>query len=162
MARSHLTGTVLDGIVAGAAGGFAEVLWVLLYAAVTGGNAASIARGVTTAAGIGALLPSTSTALGILIHMALALTLGVALAFAWRTISPRGTSRVQSYALTIPALACVWTINFFILLPVISPEFVHMLPYTASLLSKLLFGFAVAEVLLRCSAERRQVVQAVR
>ena len=47
---SHIA-TVSSGIIAGAAGGLAEIAWVTLYAGATGGNAAVLARGVTSAAG---------------------------------------------------------------------------------------------------------------
>ena len=46
------------GAIAGAAGGLAEIAWITFYAATTGGNAAMLARGVTTAAGVTALLPA--------------------------------------------------------------------------------------------------------
>jgi hypothetical protein len=45
------------------------------------------------------------------------------------------------------ALAMVWAFNFFILLPLIDPAFVALMPYPASLLSKLLFGLAGAVML---------------
>jgi hypothetical protein len=162
MTQWNFTDAVRNGIIAGAAGGLAEVVWVALYAAASGGDAASVARGVTTAAGMSALLPATSTVLGIVIHMALALALGVALAFAWRAMSAHRLDRASPYGLTISALAGVWVINFFILLPAISPAFVHLLPHSVSLLSKLLFGLAAAEVLRRCGVERGRVVQAGR
>ena len=60
------------GILAGAAGGLAEIIWVSLYATVTGGNAATLARGVTTAAGVTALLPAAPVTMGIAVHMMLA------------------------------------------------------------------------------------------
>jgi hypothetical protein len=44
-------------------------------------------------------------------------------------------------------LAVVWAINFFVALPIVRPEFVHLVPYGASLTSSLLFGAAVAAVL---------------
>jgi hypothetical protein len=38
-------------------------------------------------------------------------------------------------------------INFFVVLPIIRPEFVHLVPYGASLTSSLLFGAALAAVI---------------
>jgi hypothetical protein len=46
----------------------------------------------------------------------------------------------------LTALATVWAVNFFVVLPVVSPAFIHMVPYAISLTSKLLFGAAAAEV----------------
>ena len=54
------------------------------------------------------------------------------------------------------ALAAVWAINFFVILPVLSPAFVHLVPYSVSLMSKLLFGFAAAETLRRCALPQRR------
>ncbi len=141
--------TVGTGILAGAAGGFAEILWISLYAAVTGSNAASVAQGITTAAGVSALLPASPALIGIVTHMALAVTLGIGLAFAWRAVSAHRPYGASPYALSVPALVVVWAVNFFVLLPIISPAFVHVAPYSVSLLSKLLFGLAAAEVLRR-------------
>ena len=66
---SSETETVRQGVVAGAAGGLAEIAWVALYAGVTGGDAAILAKGVTSAAGVSALLPSSPAMLGIIVHM---------------------------------------------------------------------------------------------
>ncbi|HSP49207.1 MAG TPA: hypothetical protein VLN61_03290, partial [Pseudolabrys sp.] len=62
-------------VIAGAAGGLAEVIWVSLYAAVTGGDAAIVARGVTTAVGVTALLPESAVGMGVTVHMVLAVLL---------------------------------------------------------------------------------------
>jgi hypothetical protein len=45
----------------------------------------------------------------------------------------------------LAALFCVWAINFFVVLPLVSPSFLDMVSYPASLMSKLLFGLAAAE-----------------
>ena len=42
------------------------------------------------------------------------------------------------------ALAAVWVINYFIILPVVSPAFVRLLPFAVTLASKLAFGVAAA------------------
>lgn len=52
------------------------------------------------------------------------------------------------------ALTIVWGINFFVVLPLLSPyfvdlnrSFVELIPYPASLTSKLMFGLTAAVVL---------------
>jgi hypothetical protein len=136
------------GILAGAAGGVAEIVWVSLYVAFTGGDAAILARGVTTAVGVTALLPTASVAMGVVVHMVLAVLLGVAVACLWQVMARRqGLS--GGYMSVLAALAAVWVVNFFVLLPMISPAFVHMVPYAVSLTSMLLFGLAAAETLRR-------------
>jgi len=139
--------TVYRGILAGTAGGLAEIAWVSLYAGLTGGDAAVLARGVTTAAGVSVLLPASPVLLGVAVHMALAVTLGIALAFAWSALRESRLRPTDPYPFMLAALAGVWAINFFVVLPVVSPAFVHMVPYAVSLTSKLLFGAAAAAAL---------------
>ncbi|MFZ3353901.1 MAG: hypothetical protein WA268_23870 [Xanthobacteraceae bacterium] len=135
------------GIIAGTAGGLAEIAWVTLYAGMTGGNPVLLARGVTTAAGLSALLPAMSPVmLGIGVHMVLAVTLGIVLTFAWQALSTRRAGLTNAYPFMLAALAGVWATNFFVVLPVVSPAFIHMVPHAISLTSKLLFGVAAAEV----------------
>jgi hypothetical protein len=136
--------TLRAGIIAGAAGGLAEIAWVTLYAGMTGGDPAALARGVSTAAGVSALLPDASPVmLGIGVHMMVALMLGVVLTFAWQWLSAKLGVR-NSFPFMLAALAGVWATNFLVVLPIINPAFVHVVPYAVSLTSKLLFGAAAA------------------
>jgi hypothetical protein len=152
--RLSINEIVKRGIFAGAAGGLAEMIWVTLYAMASGGNAANLARGVTTAAGVSALLPAAPVSMGIAVHMALAVLLGVALVGLWQALAPRGSGVISLFGVMLAALACVWTMNFFVLLPVISPSFAQIIPYPVSLISKLLFGLAAAETMRRSAAEQ--------
>ena len=143
------------GLLAGAAGGLAEIAWVSLYAALTGGDAAILARGVTTAVGVTALLPAMPVTMGIVVHMALAVLLGIVLVGLWQALARRDT--ISLYGFMLAALATVWAVNFFVILPVISPAFALLIPYPVSLTSKLLFGLATAETLRRCAAQEARV-----
>jgi hypothetical protein len=136
-----------QGAIAGAAGGLAEIAWVTIYAVTTGGNAAVLARGVTTAAGVSALLPAAPISVGVVVHMTLAIMLGVVLAFAWRAISANRPRSASPYPFTLIALVGIWAVNFFLVLPIVSPGFIHLVPYAVSLISKVLFGLAAAEAL---------------
>ena len=146
------TSVLQRGVIAGLAGGLAEVVWVAFYSEATGGNAAQIASAVTTAAGANALLPGMPVTMGIVVHMLLAVALGVALAFAWRGLASRAGGIAVPYLFVLAALIGVWTMNFFVILPLLSPAFITLLPYAVSLTSKLLFGLAAAETLRRLSA----------
>jgi hypothetical protein len=139
--------TIRTGVLAGAAGGFTEIAWVATYAWFTGLDPAVVARGVTTAAGVSALFPASPVLLGIAVHVTLAVMLGVALAFGWRALSRNLGFAVNPYPLMLAALMSVWAINFFIILPIVSPAFVHLVPYAVSLMSKLLFAAAASEVI---------------
>jgi hypothetical protein len=144
--------TLRIGIIAGAAGGLAEIAWVTLYAGVTGGNPAALARGVTTAAGVTALVPAAPPImLGIGLHMILAMTLGIVLTLAWQVLSARRRTLTNPYPFMLAALAAVWATNFFVVLPIVSPTFIHVVPYAVSLISKLLFGAAAAEAIRECA-----------
>jgi hypothetical protein len=147
MVNRQRSETFRIGVIAGAAGGLAEIAWVSLYAGVTGGDPAELARGVTTAAGVSALLPATSPVmLGIGVHMMLAVMLGIILTFAWQALAARTAGLTNAYPFMLAALAGVWAANFFVVLPIVSPAFIHMVPYAISLTSKLMFGAAAAEV----------------
>lgn len=137
------------GVLAGAAGGLAEMIWVSIYSAATGGDAALLARGVTTAVGMSALLPSAPVMSGISVHMALAVLLGVALTGLSQSVVGLRSPAANLYTLSLVALAAVWAMNFLVVLPAVSPTFVNLVPYSVSLISKLLFGLAAAEILRR-------------
>ncbi len=144
--------TFRHGVIAGAAGGIAEIVWVTLYAGATGANPATLARGVTTAAGVSALLPAAPVALGVTVHMALAVTLGIALAFVWRFLSSHRSETASPFPFMLAAGVGIWAVNYFVVLPIVSPAFIHLVPYLASLMSKALFGLAAAEALRRQDA----------
>ena len=147
-------------LIASLAGGLAEIIWVSLYAAFTPLTAAAVAREVTAS-----LLPAfavgpTGVWLGILIHMLLAVALGYAFAYGlWKPFArPRGM--VATLAVSVLTLATVWTMNFFVVLPVLNPVFITLMPYPVSFASKMLFALAMAVMLvwpeLRPVQERKQ------
>ena len=144
--------TTRHGVVAGVAGGLAEIAWVTLYAGATSADPATFASGVTTAAGLSALFPAAPVAVGVTVHMALAVTLGIALSFGWRALSSHRLDAVGPFPFMLAALVGIWAVNFFAVLPVIGPAFIHLTPYPVSLMSKVLFGLAAAEALRRQDA----------
>ncbi len=75
--------------------------------------------------------------------MALAAVLGIVLAMALRPMGDALRGIGELVAVTA-ALMVVWIVNFFVLLPFISPEFVNIVPLGVSFASKLLFGVAAA------------------
>lgn len=144
MNRSRFVGTLRTGALAGIAGGFAEIAWIVIYGVATGAPTEPIARGITATI-IPALVTSSLSAwIGILIHLILAGALGLGLAVAVRLFSPRDNLGTVGFVML--ALAAVWAVNFLVVLPQINPQFVVLLPYNATLLSKLLFGLSAAIV----------------
>jgi hypothetical protein len=161
MTATRRLANIRTGIFAGAAGGLAEIAWISLYAGVTGADPAVLARGVTTAGGVTALLPASPVALGIEVHMALAVMLGVVLTLGWQALSANRLG--NPYPFMLAALAGVWAINFFVVLPIVSPAFIHIVPYAVSLASKLLFGAAAAAIVrheAKFAARRQSLLRA--
>lgn len=138
------------GLGAGVAGGIAEILWIGLVAPVSAPDPTAVARGVTEAVFPSLGAGSGAVALGLAIHLVLALVLGVALATILRRALPveRHGSAGEA-VLVVAALAIVWAVNFFVVLPMLSPGFLSLVPLWSALVSKLLFGVAAALVFLR-------------
>jgi hypothetical protein len=136
-------GILRTGMLIGLAGGLAEIVVVGLYSAFTGGDAAMVARQVASAVG----LDGASAAAGVAVHMGLAVALGIVLSAVVQSLAALLTRDRAIWAFMMGSLAAVWAINYFIVLPVVSPGFVHLLPYAVTLTSKLAFGVAAAAAL---------------
>ena len=131
-------------LIAGLAGGVVEILWVALYSIFTQTSGGEVARQVAAS-----VLPSLASGAlavtaGITIHLALSLAL--AALFAAVIWLPYAMQRGAAVTLAgaVIALVGVWAVNFFIILPVLNPAFVVLMPYAATLFSKLLFGVFMA------------------
>lgn len=134
-------------MLAGLAGGGAEIGWIALYAQFSNGQADSVARGVA-----GMFFPTLAAApyavgLGIALHMMLATLLGIGVTLALRMLRPQWRGTAREALAVVAVLAAVWVVNFLLLGPRWSPQFVGLVPYAVSLCSKLLFGIAAAAVL---------------
>src|SRR4051794_24292022 len=141
MKRETIGRLLTIGVLAGLAGGAAEVAWIALYSAATATDAAAVARGVTETIGIGTVPPIAG---GLTIHIAIAAILGMAIATA---VAPMRLQGARLYGALIWTLAAVWAVNFMIVLPLLNPAFVDIVPLGASFISKLLFGIAAAACL---------------
>jgi len=141
------------GAAIGLAGGLAEVLVVSTYSSVAGVDAARIAGAIATAVRI----DPGSAATGLAVHMVLSALLGIGLlAVAKVSGLLRGGPALFTCAMGLLALGSIWILNFFVLLPILSPGFVHLLPYAVTLASKLMFAVAAVgtlRVLSRVKAE---------
>lgn len=142
----NLRRALLVGTLAGLTGGAAEIGWIALYGALTGSSAPAVARGVTEAVAPAWALSSHGAGLGVLIHLLLAMALGTSLVLALRLLARRAKRAPSEFAWVTVALAAIWAVNFFLLLPWISPRFVQLLPYAITMVSKLLFGLSAAAV----------------
>ena len=140
--------TPLNWIAAGTAiglvGGLAEVLVVGTYSQVAGVDAAGVAGAIATAVRV---YPGSAIT-GLAVHMALSAGLGVALLAAAKSSGVlRAASTPLAYAWALLALGAIWSLNFLVVLPVVSPSFVHLLPHPVTLASKLMFAVAAMATL---------------
>ncbi len=135
------------GVLAGVAGGGAEVAWILLYGRAFGVDAAVVADGVTWSLFPGFSGSPLAVPLGIAIHMGLAIVLGMAIAIVLARCWPRLSGTTFEAIAVVGLLVAIWAMNFFLVLPILNPSFVELVPYGASLTSKVLFGVAAAFVL---------------
>lgn len=110
-------------VLAGLAGGLAEIAWVAAWCGAHGADGWQVARAVTAALSPALGESPLAAPLGVLAHFGLSVLLAAAFV--------RG----------------VWAVNFFLVLPALDPAFVRLLPYPVTLVSKLLFGAAMALVL---------------
>jgi hypothetical protein len=134
------------GILAGLLGGLTEFGWVTLCADVTGEEPRAFALGATSAVGFRAFLPGFHAALlDVGINIAFVVVLSVVLTFAWRAISRR-RDLTNPFPFMLAALTALWLTNFFVVLPIVRPGFIHLVPYSVSLASALLLGVAIAAV----------------
>lgn len=134
-------------LLAGVGGGAAEIVWVALYSSVTSTPGVEVARQVTASVFPVAADLTLAPVIGIAIHLLLSIALGFAFAgIVWRLLAPRfGANALMPAA--IATLALVWAVNFFVVLPVLNPAFVTLMPYAATLASKLLFGVIMASIM---------------
>lgn len=139
-------------LLAGLAGGFAEILWVALYASAASLDAPRVAHEVT-ASFLAMPMGGASVALGVVLHLLLALAVAVGfVAVAGRPLARRGAPALV-WILGPAALAAVWALNFGLVLPRVNPAFVTLMPPAVTAASKLLFGFAMAAVLTAKAGE---------
>ena len=140
-------------LLAGLAGGLAEVIWIGLYSALTPVNAGIVAREVTAT-----VFPSLADSVlapvfGLGIHFIVSLSIALAVAWVvWRPLE-RYNNAALSLLAVVGALVVDWAVNFFIVLPLVNPGFVALLPHPVSLVSKILFGLAMGVVLLQRSRD---------
>ncbi|WP_372839591.1 hypothetical protein [Phaeovulum sp.] len=139
------------GLWAGLAGGAAEIAWIAIYRGLVGSGSADVARGITETVFPSLANASYSVALGLVIHMVLAIGLGIAAAYFVARVFPRLAGSWAEFAMILGILVCVWSMNFFVILPIVNPAFVTIVPYGASFVSKTLFGLFAALVFRRAA-----------
>lgn len=134
-------------LLAGLAGGIAEMLWITAYSSTHALSSAAVARQITASFWPAAAEWPYAAAMGIIIHLALSIALVAMTAPALSRIAAKCSGAGFMIASAAFMLTLVWSVNFFIILPVLNPAFVTLMPYGVSLVSKLLFGVTMGVVL---------------
>lgn len=140
--RPRLSGT-RSVLLAGLAGGLAEMIWIAGYSLVVGADGWQVARAVAEAVVPAGAAWLATPASGIVIHFLLSILLAGAFVTVFAWLMPRRCSVGTTVVVSLIALATVWAMNFLVILPVVHPAFVQLLPYPVTLLSKLFFGLAM-------------------
>jgi hypothetical protein len=131
-------------LLASLAGGAAEIFWVALYSSFTPLAGMTVAREVTASLFPALAVGAWGAWLGVLVHMTLAVALGFAFAFVIWIPYARDRGVVTTVATSAAALAAIWAMNFFIVLPVMNPAFIMLMPLPVTFASKMLFALAMA------------------
>jgi len=145
--NAPLSNIVVKGLAIGIVGGFAEVAVVASYGLGSNVSVTNVGRQIASAVG----LDIGGAWTGLAVHMALAAALGIALMASWSVTQRNMTDATSLYLFATGTLAAIWGINFFIVLPVLSPGFVTVLPYSVTLFSKLMFGVSAGMCIRRWS-----------
>lgn len=137
--RFNTTRTI---VLAGIAGGTVEVIWVLLYCIGSPLQASLVAEEVARSF-LPQMVGLTAVLTGLLIHYVLALLIAAVAVFAYLRTFAGDIDEPAIFATSIAALVAIWAANFFVVLPVVNPDFVTLMPYTVTLISKIGFGITM-------------------
>ena len=139
--------------IAGLCGGLAEVLWIGAYCLIYDIHLSMIGTAISATVFPGSELSSYAPYAGLGIHLVLSIALALGFGtIAWPYI---GTvlGNTGTMILSIATLALVWKVNFYLVLPVLNPDFINMFPIGITLISKLIFGTAMGLTLLGCKRQ---------
>ena len=143
---------VVLALIAGLAGGLAEIAWIAFYSSATSTSGIEVARQVAATVYAAASDAHWAPWAGVGLHILLSVILGLSFVLILWGLSSTRPSAGRIWTSAIVALTAIWAINFFVLLPAMNSSFATLLPYGATLLSKTLFGVAMAAVLQRTVA----------
>ena len=144
----QMSGWFFPTILAGVAGGVAEIVWISFYSFYSHVSAMEVARQISIT-----IIPTTANTyyapiLGAFIHLLLSIVLAFVFAATFLLPLSGRYGKKGIFLGSLMILAIVWKINFFVVLPLINASFISLMPFFVTLISKLLFGAAMAWVLV--------------
>lgn len=134
-------------ILAGLAGGFAEILWIGAISPMMAFDGAAVAREITASLVPGLRESTYSIFTGIGIHLVLSVLLAVIYFYTINRLTINRFGLTGQLISGILTLVVIWAVNFFVVLPLLNPAFVELLAYGPSLISKILFAVAMVLVI---------------
>jgi hypothetical protein len=135
-------------ILAGLAGGLAEVIWIGLYSSVSDITLPAMGKAIAATVFSGGSELLLSPVSGLIVHMLLSVLLALGFGYILLPlIEKRFHHRQIPFITSVVMLIAVWKINFFLLLPVWNPGFIGLLPLGITLVSKVLFGLTMGLIL---------------
>ena len=130
-------------VIAGLIGGLCEVFWISIYSVLSDVSLSQVGREITHAVFPSLAANYYAPIMGVAIHFSLSILLALGfITCLWPML--KNKSKQVLFASTLSVLGLIWAFNFFVLLPVINPTFVILMPYTVTLVSKLLFAYGMA------------------
>jgi len=137
--------TTVTIFLAGIAGGTVEVVWVMLFCLAMPLQSSLVAEGIAQS-----FLPQmtglSALTAGLVIHFVLSLLVASMVAMVLLRLLGERVDTRSAIAVSTTALAVIWAVNFFVILPVVNADFVTLMPYAVTLVSKLGFGVAMGWV----------------
>lgn len=149
-------------LLAGIAGGLAEILWIASHSGAGRVDGAMVAQQVVASFWPAAVEWSFASALGVIIHLALSIALAAMAVPLLSRITARHSGAGVTLVSAMLMLAVVWKVNFFIILPLVNPTFTSLMPHSVTLVSKLLFGMAMGLVMYNLPRRKALIMTANR
>lgn len=130
-------------LLAGVAGGVAEIIWFMLLGVLLSMNVHDVASGITAS-----VFPAwgslhNSEFLGIVIHLLLSVSLAAVYILTLGRWSISRFGLLGQLLVGVMSLMFVWAINYLVILPVLNPSFIEVSTYSLSLPSKAFFAIAM-------------------
>lgn len=134
--------------IAGFLAGLAEVVWIGFYSLITDMQLSQVGSAITATVYSHSSEFYLSPVLGLMIHMVLSVLLAFGFGLLlWPIIERMFRFKAATMIASVATVVIVWKINFFLLLPMWSSEFIGLMPLSVTLISKILFGMTMGTVL---------------
>jgi hypothetical protein len=127
-------------LIAGIVGGAIETVWLWFLSQIMPLDLHEVARQTTLSLYVFSGKGTWLVPLGIAIHAAISIAVGMAFAYVVNKSPATMHKLVMIPVLSIGFLLFIWLMNFAFILPVLNPTFLTLIPFTATLMSKILFG----------------------